>query len=308
MEGLDGWEKKDAYRVVFLLYAAFGGIKLLLMLGLTPVVEAEAFGKGEYQSVPAELDDDDDENEGAISQGGPQAQLRRASPPLNLVQRFRALVPPISQASKPILFRLLFLFAIDAFASGMASPSWLTYFFTTMHSLEPGSLGMLFFVANLLSTVSNLLALPVARRFGPLKTMVFAHLPSTVFLAMIPLPGAGGAGTFLAMSFLALRACTQTVDQAPRQAFISAVVLPAERTAILGVLNTAKTLAQAGGTGSAGVLAGQKMWVAVISGAGLMKAAYDLLMLWMFMGVKERDEAEGSLGESRQRDEEAVRR
>ncbi|OLN89030.1 putative membrane protein [Colletotrichum chlorophyti] len=93
-----------------------------------------------------------------------------------------------------------------------------------------------------------------------------------------------------------------SMDQAPRQAFLAAAVLPNERTAVLGVVNIVKTLAQAGGIGSAGFLSGRNLWVVVMTGAGIMKACYDLLMLGMFLGLRDREEA--SSGKSRSRDEE----
>ena len=58
---------------------------------------------------------------------------------------------------------------------------------------------------------------------------------------------------------------------------------------MLGVVNIVKTFSQAGGVGSMGVLAGKKMWVFALVGAGVMKASYDLLLLWMFLGVKDRE-------------------
>ena len=139
---------------------------------------------------------------------------------------------------------------------------------------------------------SNLLALPLARRLGPLKTMAFTHLPSALFLALVPVPPASEAfGTPLAMAFLALRACTQSMDQAPRQAFLSAAVLPAERTAVMGVVNTVKTLMQAGGVGFSGVLAGRHQWILLLGGAGALKASYDLLLLWNFSHLRPRQES-----------------
>lgn len=189
-----------------------------------------------------------------------------------------------------ILFRLIFLFALDSFASGLASPSWLTYFFTTFHNVEPASLGTLFFTTNVLATLSNFAALPLARCLGPLKTMTFTHLPSAIFLAFVPIPHAGGWGTVIAMALLSLRACTQSMDQAPRQAFLAAVMKPEERTAVLGVVNIIKTIAQAGGIGSSGALAERKSWRIMLGGAGLMKATYDLLILWTFLGLPDRED------------------
>lgn len=298
LENSESWTQNEAYRVVFLLYAALGILKLILIFGLTSGVEVTVSNpvarvNDERQALLDAGSSDQEDQSRRSTDGKPLAP--------SFSQRLRALVPYISPLSRSILFRLLLLFCIDSFASGMASPSWLTYFFTTVHSLQPGSLGTLFLVTNLLGTVSNLVALPLARRLGPLKTMVFTHLPSAVFLSMIPLPAPGRTGTWTAMAFLSLRACTQSMDQAPRQAFLAAAVLPSERTAVLGVVNTVKTLAQAGGIGSAGFLSGKSLWVVVLSGAGIMKACYDLLMLAMFLGLKDR---EASSAKSRSRDEE----
>jgi len=54
-------------------------------------------------------------------------------------------------------------------------------------------------------------------------------------------------------------------------------------------VNVTKTLAQAGGIGSAGVLSSKGLWVVALGGAGAMKASYDLLMLWMFLGLVDRE-------------------
>ncbi|KAK1585896.1 major facilitator superfamily transporter [Colletotrichum navitas] len=300
LEHNEAWTPREAYRVVFLIYAGLGALKLILILGLTSGVEAAplksdsalARASGEHQPLVADS---------GRRENHPRQSTEESRPFPSLSERMRALVPYISPLSRSILFRLLLLFCIDSFASGMASPSWLTYFFTTVHSLHPGSLGTLFLVTNLLATISNIAALPLARRLGPLKTMVFTHLPSAIFLMMIPLPSASPLGTWVAMAFLALRACTQSMDQAPRQAFLAAAVLPSERTAVLGVVNTVKTLAQAGGIGSAGFLSGRHLWIVILSGAGVMKAVYDLLMLAMFLGLRDR---EASTTKSRSRDEE----
>lgn len=301
LQGIDSWDTKSAYRVIFIMYAGLGIVKLLLVYSLSSAVELENV-QTQYEQVPLDMelqdqdaifdDSSDDEQQprrpARTNSGGNNGS--RAPKSTTILQRFRSLLPHISVQSRSILFRLLLLFTLDSFASGIASPSWLTYFFTTIHSLEPSALGTLFLVTNLLATLSNLLALPLARRLGPLKTMVFTHLPSAIFLGMIPLPPATPSGTWLAMGFLALRACTQSMDQAPRQAFLAAAVLPAERTAILGVVNITKTLAQAGGIGSSGVLFNKKLWVLAFGGAGAMKASYDLLMLWMFLGLPDREQ------------------
>lgn len=297
LQGRESWTAAGPYRVVFGVYALLGLAKLILTLMLSNAVELER-PKPVYQEVPIELEDegllsgssDEDTPEPRSSKHTTAHASASPSPTTpTLLSRLRSLLPEISPTSRLILVRILVLFFLDSFASGLASPSWLTYFFTTVHSLQSSTLGTLFLVTNLLATLSNLAALPLARRLGPLKTMIFTHLPSAVFLSLVPFPPATTTGTWLAMAFLSFRACTQSMDQAPRQAFLSSAVLPAERTALLGVVNIAKTLAQAGGIGVSGVLAGERLWIAMLGGAGAMKASYDLLMLWMFQGIKDRE-------------------
>lgn len=80
------------------------------------------------------------------------------------------------------------------------------------------------------------------------------------------------------------------MDTAPRSAFLAAVVLPNERTAVMGTINVVKTSSQSLGPLVTGVLATKSLfWVAFMV-AGALKATYDLGMLAIFMGHKTREE------------------
>lgn len=80
------------------------------------------------------------------------------------------------------------------------------------------------------------------------------------------------------------------MDVAPRSAFLAAVVLPNERTAVMGFINVVKTSAQSLGPFITGLLAGHKLfWVAFVA-AGSLKATYDLGMLAVFAGHKTHEE------------------
>lgn len=82
------------------------------------------------------------------------------------------------------------------------------------------------------------------------------------------------------------------MDQAPRQAFLAAAVLPSERTAVMGVVNVVKTLAQSGGPVVTGLLAGSnRFWIAFLVAGGL-KIGYDLSLLKLFVGFRGREEQE----------------
>ena len=76
------------------------------------------------------------------------------------------------------------------------------------------------------------------------------------------------------------------MDQAPRSAFLSAVVLPQERTAVMGIVNTVNTMSQSSGPLITGTLAGHgRFWIAFVV-AGTLKGLYDLGLLAMFVHTK----------------------
>jgi hypothetical protein len=120
----------------------------------------------------------------------------------------------------------------------------------------------------------------VAKRLGLIYAMVATHLPSSIFLALLPVPNE----LPLTICFLVGRAVLNSMDQAPRSAFLSLVVRAEERTAVMGIVNILKTLSQSGGPWVTGVLAGRgHFWVAFVA-AGSLKAAYDVLLLVFFAG------------------------
>jgi len=117
--------------------------------------------------------------------------------------------------------------------------------------------------------------------------MVFTHLPSGIFLAVLALPDE----IHLSLVFLILRSCTQSMDTPPRSAFLAAVILPQERTAVIGLLNVVKTAAQALGPLITGVLADRGFfWVSFVC-AGSLKVVYDLGLLAVFKN-HEREKAD----------------
>jgi sugar phosphate permease len=121
--------------------------------------------------------------------------------------------------------------------------------------------------------------------------MVFTHLPSAVALALIPIPD----NVHFAMLFLILRSCTQSMDVAPRSAFLAAVVLPNERTAVMGLINVVKTSASSIGPSITGLLSQRGLiWIAFVV-AGSLKATYDLGILAVFAGhVSREDQAKAA--------------
>ncbi|OAA61866.1 Major facilitator superfamily domain, general substrate transporter [Niveomyces insectorum RCEF 264] len=276
-----GWPLLAAYRLVFVAYALLGVVKFVLAMALSRAVEAEE--KTATARVPSPPPATTLASEGTPLLHGNSTPNDQDPPPR---WTLRALLPEIDKGSISVVAVLCFLFALDSFASGLAPLSWITFYFRSRYNLEEGKLGSVFFVTSIISAFSMLVASSLARRFGNVNTMVFTHLPSAVFLALIPAPH----NVHISLLFLVLRACTQSMDAAPRSAFVAAVIPPQERTATMGLLNVVKTTAQALGPLITGVLADRhRFWVSFVC-AGSLKASYDLGLLAVFKN-HERDVA-----------------
>ncbi|EKJ72317.1 hypothetical protein NXS19_006487 [Fusarium pseudograminearum] len=257
-----GMDVINVYRNVFYGYSAIGVLKLISALVLSAAVE-----------VHDEPASDTDTNEQAPLLTQPnQAQTPIQAPPK---KQLRA---KVSRESVPIVVSLCALFALDSFASGLAPLSWITFYFKSQYHIEEGKLGSIFFTTSIIAAGSVLVASSLAKRFGNVKTMVFTHIPSSIFLALIPIPNE----VHISVLFLILRSCTQSMDIAPRSAFLAAIIQPNERTVVIGLINVAKTTAQSLGPLITGLLADSDyFWVAFIM-AGSLKVCYDLGFLGLF--------------------------
>jgi sugar phosphate permease len=179
------------------------------------------------------------------------------------------------------------LFSVDAFAGGFIVQSFIAYWFHVRFGVGEAALGTVFFGANLLSGVSALAAVPLARRIGLVNTMVFTHLPSNVLLMLVPLMPTFG----WAAAMLWLRHTLSQMDVPTRQSYVSAVVPAGERSAANGVTGTARQL----GTALAPALAGWMTPALLLAGgpffaAGGLKIIYDIALWRSFRRVNPPEE------------------
>jgi hypothetical protein len=85
---------------------------------------------------------------------------------------------------------------------------------------------------------------------------------------------------------LFIRVALNSLDQAPRSAFIAAVVKPSERTAVMGITSMLRTLSAASGPTITGILAGNdRFWIAFVT-AGAFRLAYDFGLWALFVNMK----------------------
>jgi MFS family permease len=193
---------------------------------------------------------------------------------------------PVSKATRQLVRRIAALFALDAAGGGLLADALLAYWFFHRFGVNEKTLGLLFFIVRLLNGLSHLGAAWLARRIGLVRTMVFTHLPSSVFLLLVPF-----APTFrMAAIFLLLREAVVEMDVPTRQSYVAAVVQPHERVYASGVTNLSRTGAWAATASIAGGLMQHVAFSAPLLLGGGMKIAYDLLLYRSFVHLKPPEE------------------
>ena len=170
------------------------------------------------------------------------------------------------------------LFAVDAFAGGFVVQSYLAYWFAARFGADPATVGTLFAASNVLAALSFPVAAWLASRIGLIRTMVFSHIPSNLFLV-----GAALAPSLeLAVVLVLGRAALSSMDIPARQSYTMSVVDPDERTAAAGVTSVARSIGQVIGPAVAGAfLVPIGVGLPLIAG-GLVKTAYDLSLYAVF--------------------------
>ena len=209
-----------------------------------------------------------------------EAPLQSPSQTQRIWQRFA----PQLRHSRGIVWRLTALFSVDALAGGLVVQSLMVLFFHLRFGVPLTTLSALFFGANLLSALSFLAAVPLARRFGLLNTMVFTHLPSNILLILVAF-----APTFpFAAALLLLRQALSQMDVPTRQAYTMALVAPEERTAAASITSLARSVGSSTSPVFSGLLLQGPLLIIGLPFilAGTLKAAYDLTLWSVFRRVR----------------------
>lgn len=189
--------------------------------------------------------------------------------------------------SRGVVVKLSSLFALDAFAGGLIIQSMLAYWFHVRFGIDSGLIGSIFFGSNILAGISALLAVPMAKKFGLINTMVFTHIPSNILLMLVPLM----PNLPLAIGVLLARFSISQMDVPTRQSYTMAVVEPDERSAAAGVTGIARSVGAAFSPSIAGLFLGVPALIsAPIFLCGGLKIMYDLLLWREFSAVKPPEE------------------
>ena len=270
---LDGWAITDAYHAMFGLYILMGTMSAIFTLLMSEKCEVrETTPETETEASERLLDENNADNQ----------DLDSAPPNKPKPSPKQSLFAQISSDTRRVMYMLWFLLTIDSLADGIVNLSMTYYFLATKFQLSKSTLGDITSISQILSSISTVFAGPLARHLGLINTMVFTHLPSSAAVLLFPLP----QGLFLTVALFFLRTGLNNMDQAPRTAFIAAVVRPEERTAVMGITSMLRTLASTLGPSFTGFLAGNgRFWVAFVV-AGALRIGYDLGLFALFVNMK----------------------
>jgi len=188
--------------------------------------------------------------------------------------------------SRKVVYLLATLFSIDSFGGGLVVQSMVALWMYGKFAITPAEAGTIFFATGLLSAVSFLVAVPIAKRFGLVNTMVFTHIPANVCLVAIPFVDDLG----LVVGLLLVRSALSQMDVPTRSSYVMAIVEPHERPAAASVTSVPRSLASAASPLVAGWLLTVSPFGWPLAAAGFVKIAYDLMLLATFRNVKPPEE------------------
>jgi predicted MFS family arabinose efflux permease len=197
----------------------------------------------------------------------------------------RSAVAPLN-VSRGVVYRLAALFSVDAFAGGFVVQSLLAVWLFKRFDMSLAAASLFFFWSGVLSAFSYPLAAIIARRIGLVNTMVFTHVPSSLFLILAAL----SPNLTAALAFLLLRSALSQMDVPTRSSYVMAVVTPPERPAAASVTAVPRSLASSLSPALAGVLLGGPFLGAPLVICGALKILYDAALLFSFRHIKPPEE------------------
>ena len=188
--------------------------------------------------------------------------------------------------SRGVVYKLAALFSLDAFAGGFVVQSLLALWLFERFDLSLSAASLFFFWSSVLSAFSYPVAAWLAKRIGLINTMVYTHIPSSLFLIL----AAFSPDLILTLALLLIRSALSQMDVPTRTSYVMAVVTPAERTAAASVTAVPRSLASSISPAMTGVLLATPFAGLPLIVCGVLKIVYDVALLYTFRHVKPPEE------------------
>ena len=192
----------------------------------------------------------------------------------------------MSPKTKSTVAKLSALFSVDAFGGGFIIKNLLTTWFYLKYGMHLSELALIFFVADVITAISIVLAPLVAKRIGLLNTMVLTHLPSNIFLILIPFAPTAE----LSVAFLFIRQTISQMDVPARQSYTMAIIRSEDRAAAAAVTNTSRTVSQSASPPISTQLMATGGYLFPFVFGGTIKIAYDIAIYLAFRKIKPPEE------------------
>ena len=205
----------------------------------------------------------------------PHAQAQEAAPST-------ALGP-----SRWVVYRLAALFSLDSFAGGFVVQSLLALWLFERFDMSLSAAGLFFFWSGVLTAFSYPVAAWLSKRVGLINTMVFTHIPSSIFLIL----AAFSPNLPLALGLLLIRSALSQMDVPTRTSYVMAVVTPPERTAAASLTAVPRSLASSLSPALAGALLATPFSGLPLVVCGVLKILYDVALLTSFRHIKPPEES-----------------
>jgi predicted MFS family arabinose efflux permease len=128
------------------------------------------------------------------------------------------------------------LFAADSMGGGFLAQSFIAFWLGRRFGVGVEVLGPVFFVGGLLQGVSALLASPLARRYGLVRTVAWSQIPGHILILFV----AWAPSLWVAVPCLLVRYVLTQTDMPARQAFVMAAVPEGNQLAAAAYTNTSR--------------------------------------------------------------------
>jgi MFS family permease len=210
------------------------------------------------------------------------AALYRLLPHVQMAERRNAPLGP----SRGVVYKLAALFSLDAFAGGFVVQSLLALWLFERYELSLSAASLFFFWATTLSAFSYPVAAWIAKRIGLVNTMVFTHIPSSIFLIL----AAFSPNLIVTLGLLLARAALSQMDVPTRSSYVMAVVTPPERPTAASVTAVPRSLASSLSPALTGALLAASYHALPLILCGVLKITYDIALLFSFRHIRPPEE------------------
>lgn len=137
----------------------------------------------------------------------------------------------------------------------------------------------------ILSAISFGIAVRISNRIGPLYTAVFTHIPSSIFLILVPFSPSAAVAAFLLLS----RSLLSKMDIPTRKSYMASIIQLNECRMAVSRTSMSKRAGRAVGPIASGYTLANLSAIPPFLLGGILKLYYDLILWSSFKNVQVKD-------------------